>query len=49
MTDSWNGVVTLTSQDNVIRDNGSAGSYVINYEWCKVRLISGQESQYCWK
>ena len=42
-TDSWNGVVTLTSADNVTRDNGSGGNYTINYEGYKARLISGQE------
>ena len=42
-TDSWNGVVTLTSADNVTRDNGSDGNYTINYEGYKARLISGQE------
>ena len=42
-TDSWNGVVTLTSADNVTRDNGSGGTYIINYEGYKARLISGQE------
>ena len=41
-TDSWNGVVTLTSADNVTRDNGSDGNYTINYEGYKARLISGQ-------
>ncbi|HIT11640.1 MAG TPA: hypothetical protein IAB58_02490 [Candidatus Pelethosoma merdigallinarum] len=42
-TDSWNGVVTLTSADNVTRENGSGGNYTINYEGYKARLISGQE------
>ena len=42
-TDSWNGVVTLTSEDNVTRENGSGGNYTINYEGYKARLISGQE------
>ena len=42
-TDSWNGVVTLTSADNVTRENGSDGNYTINYEGYKARLISGQE------
>ena len=42
-TDSWNGVVTLTSTDNVTRENGSGGNYTINYEGYKARLISGQE------
>ena len=42
-TDSWNGVVTLTSAANVTRDNGSDGNYTINYEGYKARLISGQE------
>ncbi len=42
-TDSWNGVVTLTSADNVTRDNGSDGNYTINYEGYKARLIGGQE------
>ena len=42
-TDSWNGVVTLTSADNVTRDNGSNGNYTINYEGYKARLIGGQE------
>ena len=42
-TDSWNGVVTLTSSDNVTRDNGSGSTYTINYEGYKARLISGQE------
>ena len=42
-TDSWNGVVTLTSADNVTRGNGSGSTYTINYEGYKARLISGQE------
>ena len=42
-TDSWNGVVTLTSEDNVTRENGSGSTSTINYEGCKARLISGQE------
>ena len=42
-TDSWNGVVSLTSGDNVTRENGSGGNYIINYEGYKARLISGQE------
>ena len=42
-TDSWNGVVTLTSADNVTRDNGSGSTYTINYEGYKARMISGQE------
>ncbi|HIT12172.1 MAG TPA: hypothetical protein IAB58_05205 [Candidatus Pelethosoma merdigallinarum] len=42
-TDSWNGVVTLTSADNVTRENGIGGNYTINYEGYKARLISGQE------
>ena len=42
-TDSWNGVVTLTSADNVTRDNASGSTYTINYEGYKARLISGQE------
>ena len=42
-TDSWNGVVTLTSEDNVTRENGSGGTYTINYEGYKARLIGGQE------
>ena len=42
-TDSWNGVVTLTSADNVTRDNVSGSTYTINYEGYKARLISGQE------
>ena len=42
-TDSWNGVVTLTSADNVTRENGSGSTYTINYEGYKARLISGQE------
>ena len=42
-TDSWNGVVTLTSGDNVTRNNGSDGNYTINYEGYEARLISGQE------
>ncbi len=43
MTDSWNGVVTLTSADNVTRQNGSGGDYTIDYNGYKARLISGQE------
>ena len=35
--------MTLTSADNVTRDNGSDGNYTINYEGYKARLISGQE------
>ena len=42
-TNSWNGVVTLTSADNVTRGNGSGGNYTINYEGYKARLISAQE------
>ena len=42
-TDSWNGVVTLTSADNVTRNNGSGSTYIINYEGYKARMISGQE------
>ena len=42
-TDSWNGVVTLTSTDNVTRENGSGGNYTINYEGYKARVISVQE------
>ena len=42
-TDSWNGVVTLTSEDNVSRQNGSGGNYTINYDGYKARMISGQE------
>ena len=42
-TDSWNGVVTLTSGDNVTRQNGSGGNYTIDYNGYKARLISGQE------
>ena len=42
-TDSWNGVVTLTSADNVTRDNASGSAYTINYEGYKARMISGQE------
>ena len=42
-TDSWNGVVTLTSADNVTRQNGSGGNYTIDYNGYKARLISGQE------
>ena len=42
-TDSWNGVVTLTSADNVTRENGSGSTYTINYEGYKARLIGGQE------
>ena len=42
-TDSWNGVVTLTSADNVTRQNGSGGDYTIDYNGYKARLISGQE------
>ena len=42
-TDNWNGVVTLTSTDNVVRNNGSGSTYTINYEGYKARLISGQE------
>ena len=42
-TDSWNGVVTLTSEDNVTRENGSGSTSTINYEGYKARLISGQE------
>ena len=43
VTDSWNGVVTLTSTDNVTRQNGSGGNYTIDYNGYKARLISGQE------
>ena len=43
VTDSWNGVVTLTSGDNVTRQNGSGGNYTIDYNGYKARLISGQE------
>ena len=43
MTDSWNGVVTLTSADNVTRENGSGSTYTIDYNGYKARLISGQE------
>ena len=42
-TDSWNGVVTLTSADNVTRQNVSGGNYTIDYNGYKARLISGQE------
>ena len=42
-TDSWNGVVTLTSEDNVSRQNGSGGNYTINYDGYKARMISAQE------
>ena len=35
--------MTLTSADNVTRENGSDGNYTINYEGYKARLISGQE------
>ena len=42
-TDSWNGVVTLTSNDNVTRQNGSGSTYTIDYNGYKARLISGQE------
>ena len=42
-TDSWNGVVTLTSADNVTRQNGSGSTYTIDYNGYKARLISGQE------
>ena len=42
-TDSWNGVVTLTSEDNVTRENGSGGTYTINYEGYKARLINYRE------
>ena len=42
-TDSWNGVVTLTSEDNVTRANGSGSTYTINYEGYKARMINGQE------
>ena len=42
-TDSWNGVVILTSADSVTRDNASGSTYTINYEGYKARLISGQE------
>ena len=42
-TDNWNGVVTLTSADNVTRENGSGENYTINYERYKARLISYQE------
>ena len=42
-TDSWNGVVTLTSADNVTRENGSGGNYTINYEGYKARLIGVEE------
>ena len=42
-TDSWNGVVTLTSADNVTRQNGSGDNYTIDYNGYKARLISGQE------
>src|SRR5699024_681083 len=37
MTDSWNGVVTLTSADNVTRQNGSGGDYTIDYNGYKAR------------
>ena len=43
MTDSWNGVVTLTSADNVTRQSGRGGNYTIDYNGYKARLISGQE------
>ena len=43
MTDSWNGVVTLTSADNVTRQNGSGGNYTIDYNGYKARMISGQD------
>ena len=42
-TDSWNGVVILTEEDNVTRNNASGSTYTINYEGYKARLISGQE------
>ena len=42
-TDSWNGVVTLTSADNVTRENCSGENYTINNERYKARLISYQE------
>ena len=42
-TDSWNGVVTLTSADNVIKQNASGSTYTIDYNGYKARLISGQE------
>ena len=42
-TAGWNGVVTLTSADNVTRNNASGSTYTINYEGYKARLISGQE------
>ena len=42
-TDSWNGVVTLTSTDNITRENASGSTYTINYEGYKARMISAQE------
>ena len=42
-TDSWNGVVILTSADSVTRDNASGSTYTIHYEGYKARMISGQE------
>ena len=47
-TDSWNGVVTLTSADNVTRENGSGGNYTINYEGYKARMVSIDEIENAW-
>ena len=47
-TDSWNGVVTLTSADNVTRQNGSSGNYTIDYNGYKARMVSEEEIYNAW-
>ena len=47
-TDSWNGVVTLTSADNVTRKNGSGGNYTMDYNGYKARMVSNDEINNTW-
>ena len=47
-TDSWNGVVTLTSADNITRQNGNSGNYTIDYNGYKARIVSEEEIYNVW-
>ena len=42
-TSSWNKVETLTSTDNVTRNNGSGGTYTIDYQGMKARIMGKVE------
>lgn len=42
-TNFWTKVETLTNTDNVVRNHAFGGTYTINYNGMKARLITGQE------